>query len=304
MNISVIYVNWNSTADIQASMASLKRRTQAHNYEFIVVDNASKEDISGLERDDVTLIRNSANLGFAAGCNIGARRARGNFLLFLNPDTILLNDVVGGLASFLADHPEAGAVGPMILESDGSIHYGAARALPGMVNEFLEHSTLTFKFPHNRLCGRPYYSFWDHRTSRPVDTLLGACMMFQRTAFELLGGFDENFFLYFEDVDICTRMARAGWQVWYVHTCRLLHAGHKSVIREYGSVDPLLLVYFESAEKYFKKHHGKAYANLWRLMLTAMYLVRFLRRRHPQLWIYFKWGLGRVQHYHANPQQG
>ncbi|MEE4261771.1 MAG: glycosyltransferase family 2 protein, partial [Desulfobacteraceae bacterium] len=171
---------------------------------------------------------------------------------------------------------------------------------PGLVNEFLEHSTLAFKFPRNRLLGRPYYSYWDHHSSRPVGTLLGACMMFRREAFEALGGFDERFFLYFEEVDLCTRMHRAGWQVWYVHTCRLLHEGHKSVIREYGSLNPLFLVYFESAEKYFKKHHGKRYAHLWRLMLAWLYLIRFLLRRRPEMWTYFKWGLGRVQHHHAN----
>lgn len=302
MNISVIYINWNSSEDVITSMASVQRWSQNQDYEFIVVDNASHADISRLERSDVTLIRNSANLGFAAGCNIGARKARGNFLLFLNPDTVLLNDVLGGLVSFLNAHPEAGAAGPMTLETNGSIHYGAARALPDLSNEFLEHSTLTFKFPRSRLLGKPYYSYWDHQSSRPVGTLLGACMMVRRKAFEALGGFDERFFLYFEEVDLCKRMHRTGWQIWYVHTARLLHEGHKSITREYGSVDALFLVYFESAEKYFKKHHGRLYAYLWRLMLAGIYLARFLRRRRPDLWTYFKWGIGRVQHHHANLQ--
>jgi GT2 family glycosyltransferase len=302
MSVSVIYVNWNSTADILTSMASVQHWTQTHDHEFIVVDNASHEDISKLDRDDLTLIRNSANLGFATGCNIGAKQAQGDFLLFLNPDTVLLNDVLGGLVSFLNAHPEAGIAGPMTLDPDGSIHYAAARALPGLVNEFLEHSTLTFKFARNRLLGRPYYSYWDHQSSRPVGTLLGACMMLRRDAFETLGGFDENYFLFFEEVDLCKRMHQAGWQVWYVHTCRLLHEGHRSIIREYGRVDALFPVYLESAEKYFKTHHGRPYAFLWRLMLAGIYLAPFLRRRRPELWTTFKWGLGRVQHHHANLQ--
>ena len=161
---------------------------------------------------------------------------------------------------------------------------------------------MTFKFTRNRLFGKPYYSYWDHRSSRPVGTLVGACMMFRREAFEVLGGFDERFFLYFEEVDLCKRTQEAGWQVWYVHTSRLLHEGHQSVIREYGSIDPLILVYFASAEKYFKKHHGRFYACLWRRMIAGLYLMRFLLHCRPDLWTYFKWGLGRVQHHHANLQ--
>lgn len=294
MDVSIIYVNWNCADEIRDSIASVQHWTKDLDYELIVVDNASKEGISVLARDDITLIHNPTNVGFAAGCNIGARKAQGDFLVFLNPDTVLLNDVLGCLVSFLSENQGVGCAGPMILEIDGSIHYGAARSFPSITNEFLEHTTLTFKFQNSHFAGRPYYSYWDHQSTRPVNTLLGACMMFQRGVFEMVGGFDENFFLYYEEVDLCKRTSQAGYQVWYVHTCKILHEGHKSVIKEYGSIDPMLLIYFESAEKYFKKHHGRSYVFLWRLMFSGIYLARFLYKRKPEHWLFFKWGIGLV----------
>ncbi len=300
MDVSIIYVNWNCVADIRESIASVQKWTQNLDYELIVVDNASKEDISILEWEDIKLIRNQSNLGFGSGCNVGARQARGNFLLFLNPDTVFLNDVLGCLVSFLLEHPQAGCAGPLTLESDGLIHYGAARSLPSLTNEFLEHSALTFKLQNNRFIGKPYYSYWDHQSTRQVDALLGACMMFRRDVFEMLGGFDENFFLYYEEVDLCKRTLQAGYRVWYVHTCKILHEGHKSVIKVYGSIDPMFLLYFESAEKYLTKHHGRIYTIIWRVMLSGIYLARFLRKRRPKHLLYFKWGLGLVQYNHTN----
>ena len=303
IDVSVIYVNWNCADDILKSVESVKETTRL-NYEIIVVDNASPEGIRDLERDDIRLIRNQANVGFGAGCNAGARHANGELLLFLNPDTVLIDDVPSCLAAFLKEHPGAGGAGPMVLELDGKIHFGAGRSFPGIVNEFLEHSTLTFKRPQGRLTGRPYYSFWDHDSTRPVDALLGACMMFRRELFEKLGGFDERFFLYYEEVDLCKRSWDAGRPIYYVHTCRLRHVGHQSVIKEYGSLEPAHFHYFESANKYFKKHQGAGYAFLWRIMFTMIYLARYMRRRRHIFLAYAKWGLGIVQHNHTDVQSG
>jgi len=300
MDVSVIYVNWNSAADILHSMESVREKTAGTLFEVVVVDNDSKEDISSLERPDIRLIRNTHNAGFGAGCNLGARHATGDCLLFLNPDTVLVNDVLGGLKNFLDTHPQAGAVGPLTLEDDGSVHYGAARSFPSLTNEFLELSTLTFKFPRGRWTGRPYYSYWDHRDTRRVDTLMGSCMMMRRRDFEQIGGFDERFFLYFEEVDLCRRVWNSGREVWYLHEWVIIHEGHKSTVREYGSMAPMLLIYFESAEKYLRKHHGRLYSLTWRVMMTALFGLRYLRRRTPAFKAYFKWGLNIVHHHHSD----
>ncbi|MCA1986947.1 MAG: glycosyltransferase family 2 protein, partial [Desulfovibrio sp.] len=219
MDVSIIYVNWNAADEIAASIESVRNTVAGVAYEIIVVDNNSPESCDVLDQEDVVLIRNPVNAGFGAGCNLGVSRSRGRHLLFLNPDTRLRNDILSCLSRFLDEHPTAGACGPMVLREDGSIDYGAARANLTVFNEFLEHSTLAFRFPRSKILGRPYYSYWDHQSTRTVDSLLGACMLFRRDLFQQLGGFDERFFLYAEEVDLCKRTWDAGFEIYYVHTC-------------------------------------------------------------------------------------
>lgn len=290
-DVSVIYVNWNSAEEILASVDSVRDRTASVSYEIIVVDNRSVEGVGGLVRDGIRLIRNDRNAGFGTACNIGARLAAGEFLFFLNPDTLLKNDVLGELGSFLYRHPEAGGAGPMVFEEDGAIHFGAGRSFPSLSNEFLEHTTITFRFSENRILGRPFISFWDHASTRPVDTLLGAAMMFRRSLFERLGGFDERFFLYYEETDLCKRVWDAGFPIYYVHAAHLLHKGKRSTLKFYGEVDRMVFEYLESAWKFFQKHRGAHHAMLWRRMIAAVYLLRFCVRRKPVFLSYCRWAM-------------
>lgn len=292
MDVSVIYVNWNCADEILASVATVRRHAAGLEYEIIAVDNASAEDPGVLEGRVDLLVRNTRNAGFGAGCNLGASRARGRHLLFLNPDTRLHDDVLSGLSGFLDATPATGACGPMVLEPDGRVHYGAARSFLSIGNDLLEHSTLTFRLPGNRLTGRPYYSYWDHASTRDVDCLLGACMLFRADVFHAVGGFDEKFFLYCEEVDLCRRVWQAGHAVTYVHSCRITHSARHSTIRFFGSMGRLVRQYLESEEYYFRKHHGRAYALAWRGMIAAIYGLRYLRRRDPDFLDYVRWSLG------------
>lgn len=291
IDISIIYVNWNCAEEIISSIDSVYRYCGGTRIEIIVVDNKSAEGTKELERDDIRLILNHENSGFGAGCNLAARQATGQFLMFLNPDTLILNNIFSKSMDFLKYHPETGAVGPMTLETDGSIHYGAGKSFPTLFYDFLEHSTIAFRFPQNRILGTPYYSFWDHKSTRTVDTLLGACMMFRRDVFESLNGFDENFFLYYEEVDLCKRTWQEGYNIFYLHDCLILHKGKKSTTKRYGNVDNMILQYLESAYFYFSKHHGKSYARIWKKMISGIYLLRFLKKRKPIFLSYFKWGM-------------
>lgn len=290
-DVSVIYVNWNSAEEILSSVDSVRKRTGSVSYEIIVVDNQSAEGVDGLDGKGIRLIRNDRNAGFGTACNIGARRASGEFLFFLNPDTLLENDVLGELCSFLRGHPEAGGAGPLVLEEDGTIHFGAGRSFPSLANEFLEHTTIAFRFPRNRILGRPLISFWDHASTRPVDTLLGAAMMFRRSLFERIGGFDERFFLYYEETDLCKRVWDAGRLIYYVHTARLLHKGKRSTLKFYGEVDRMVFEYLESAWKFFRKHQGSHHAAFWRRMIAGIYLFRYCIRRKPVFLSYCRWAV-------------
>lgn len=292
MDVSIIYVNWNCADEIQESLVSVRHWTQNMQYEVIVVDNDSPEGSGGLEMDSgIHLIRNPENRGFGAGCNLGARQASGRYFLFLNPDTRFLNDVLSELKTFLDSHPEVAASGPLTMDSNDNVLFEAGRSLPTLFGEFLQHSTLAFRFPSSTWAARPLLSDWDHLSTREVETILGACMLIRSELFQALGGFDENFFLYCEELDLCRRIRESGFQVWYVHKARLLHKERQSTMKLFGSLDRIVLENMRSQHYYFKKHSGAFTAFVWRHMIAATYFVRYLISRQKLHLDYSKWAL-------------
>ena len=292
MEVSIIYVNWNCAEEILESVASIRQWSGTRPYEVIVVDNNSPEGVGALaDNESIRLIRSPENRGFGAGCNLGARHASGKHLLFLNPDTRFLNDVLGELVRFLDGHSSAGLTGPLVEDEVGKILFEAGRSLPTLLGEFLQHSTLAFRFPKGALTSRPYLSRWDHLSTREVETVLGACMLVRSDVFRIAGGFDEAFFLYSEELDLCYRIRKRGHEVWYVHTARLMHKERQSTIQMFGSVGWIVLQNMRSQHYYFQKHYGAFTAFLWRHMIAGLYFVRYLRSRDRLHLEYVKWAI-------------
>jgi GT2 family glycosyltransferase len=292
MEVSIIYVNWNCEEEILASIASVREKSQSTEYEVIVVDNDSPQGSRKVSADPgVRLIRSEANRGFGAGCNLGALQAQGRYLLFLNPDTRFLNDVLRVLVEFLDQRPCAAVAGPLVEDAAGKISFEAGRSLPTLCNEFLQHSTLAFRFPNGPVTSQPYLSNWDHKSTREVETVLGACMLVRSEAFRRIGGFDEAFFLYSEELDLCYRLRCGGGQIWYVHTAQLLHKERQSTIQLFGSVGRIVLQNMHSQHYYFKKHRGPGIAFVWRHMVAALYLLRYLTTKERLHYEYFRWAI-------------
>jgi GT2 family glycosyltransferase len=292
MDVSIIYVNWNCADEIFASISSVRKWTRNLRYEVVVVDNASPGGIGGLDLDSgIRLLRSSENRGFGAGCNLGARNCSGKYLLFLNPDTRFLNDVLSELTQFLGSHAEAATAGPLVVDEDNELLFSGGRSLPTLFNEFLQHSTLSFRFPKFTLTSQPYLSKWDHLSTREVEAVVGACMLVRADLFRAVGGFDEKFFLYSEELDLCHRLRKAGFQIWYVHTARLMHKERQSTIQLFGSVGRIVLQNMRSQHYYFQKHHGAGTAFVWRHMIAALYLFRYLLRRDKLHFEYFRWAM-------------
>ena len=292
IDVSIIYVNWNCAEEIAASIQSVRSMSPACHYEIIVVDNNSPQGSAPLDQDSgIRLLYSNTNKGFGAGCNHGSYAAQGKYLLFLNPDTRFLNDVLGELLAFLQAHPSAGVVGPLLEDGAGKVQFDGGRSLPTLLNEFLQHSTLAFKYPHGALTSKPYLSNWDHRSTREVETVLGACMLMRAEVFFSIGGFDEKFFLYSEEVDLCCRLRSTGLQIWYLHTARLLHKERQSTIQLFGSVSRIVLQNLISQDYYFRKHRGPLAAFLWRQMIATLYLLRYLRSHEQSHLEYFKWAI-------------
>ncbi len=275
MNISVVIVNWNTGGLLRGCVASVFQQVaklDSGSVEVIVVDNASSDGSVGLLRqafgDRVILVENAANEGFARACNIGSERSTGDYVLFLNPDTEMLDGSVEGLAGFLDGHPETGLVGPRLVGPDGETQASCA-PFPTLGREFWRLLHL------DRLRRWSSYpvSSWPTDRARRVDTVQGACIMVRRTLLDEIGPFDEGFFVYSEEIDFCRRAADSGWGIEWVPQARVLHLGGQStrlVARK------MFLELYRNKLRYFRKHYGLSGALVYKLILAATALPRLV----------------------------
>ena len=226
--LSVVIVNWNAGVALHDCLASLfASKPWGGDLEVLLVDNASTDGSQvRAVRDypDVTLIQNGANLGFARAVNEGLRRARGELTLLLNPDVIVESTTVLTLVDFMVHHPSAAAVGPKLLNPDGTVQGSARRDPSPWTGLFGRSAPLTRLFPNNPVRRRELPAL-AHEGAGPleVDWLSGACLVARRAAYDRVGLMDERFFLFWEDADWCLRFRGAGWKVYYLPTAIGMH---------------------------------------------------------------------------------
>jgi N-acetylglucosaminyl-diphospho-decaprenol L-rhamnosyltransferase len=221
--ISAVTVSYNSARDLPDCVRSLRAEALA---EIIVVDNASTDgSVAAARAADpaVVVVETGANLGFGTGVNRGADRTTADYLLILNPDTVVEPGTVKALVEALERDPGLGAVGPRIENLDGSL-YPSVRRFPDLAVA-LGHAFVGLVWPANPFTRRYRMLDWDHDTpAADVDWVSGACMLVRRAAFDAVSGFDEGYFMYVEDVDLCWRLGRAGWRIGYEPGGRVVHA--------------------------------------------------------------------------------
>jgi len=226
MATSVLIVNFRAYEDLERCLQSVDGQLRPGD-EVIVLDNESEPaQAAAIARKFpvATIIPSDVNLGFAAGINIAARHARNPFLLLLNPDTVVEGPLIGVLEEHLALHPGTAVVGPRVINGDGSIQ-PSARAFPGFSTLLGGRSAwFTRKYPANPWARRNLLGL-DARAPLRVDWLSGSCLMTRRDVFERVGGFDESFFLYWEDADYCRRVAALGLHRTYVPSVSVQHFG-------------------------------------------------------------------------------
>jgi N-acetylglucosaminyl-diphospho-decaprenol L-rhamnosyltransferase len=245
---------------------------------LLVVDNGSTDgapEAVAEAHEHVTLIRSPGNVGYGSAANIGARLADSDeqWLLVCNPDTIATPETVTRLLEAARDEPSAGVLGPRILDPDGSV-YPSARALPS-IRTGIGHALLSGVWPSN-----PWTRRYQQRdvsssaeTATAVGWLSGAFLLVRREAFEQVGGFDDDFFMYFEDVDLGRRMASAGWSNLYVPTAEVMHIGGESTAR---AADVMIVAHHSSARRYIAKTHPGL---LWRPVVAVLGVGLALRAR-------------------------
>jgi N-acetylglucosaminyl-diphospho-decaprenol L-rhamnosyltransferase len=223
VTVSAVAVSFNSADCLPDCVRSLRSEGVA---DVVVVDNASSDgsiDAILASDPDVTVVVTGANLGFGSGVNRGVEEATGDQLLILNPDTVVEPGTVKALVEALDRDPGLAAVGPRIENVDGTL-YPSVRSFPNLWVA-TGHAFLGMVWPRNPFSRRYRMLDWDHsRPAAAVDWVSGACMLVRRSAFEAVGGFDEGYFMYVEDVDLCWRLARAGWRIGYEPSGRVVHA--------------------------------------------------------------------------------
>ncbi|HEY8737032.1 MAG TPA: glycosyltransferase family 2 protein [Candidatus Dormibacteraeota bacterium] len=194
--------------------------------EVIVVDNASADgspDLVAREFPRVQLIRNSRNLGFATASNQGIRASTRSYVLSLNPDTEVTLSAIRVLRDYLEDHPEVGAVGPKIIRPDGSLDFAARRSFPTVATAFARLSRLSRLFPTSPRFARYNLTYRSPDETQEMDAGTGACLLLRRSALDQVGLFDEAFFMYGEDLDLCYRLKQGGWKIVYLPAAEVLH---------------------------------------------------------------------------------
>ena len=230
IEVSFIIVDYNAFVPLQRLMDTIWEKTKDISYEIIIVDNSKDTKKSFFQKNypDIKYILNNKNLGFSKAANIGINNSAGRYILLLNPDTRLKNNMALLLAQFLDHHPNVGIVGGKILNDDGSLQF-SCRSFPSYKTAFFNrYSLLTRIFPKNRYSTEYINPINSYNESAEVDWLSGSGMMVRKQALETVGLFDENFFMYCEDVDICHRMKLLGWKVVYYPESVIYHSIGKS----------------------------------------------------------------------------
>ena len=249
MKLSVVVVTWNASDDIQPCLDSI---TFGHEFDIIVVDNGSTDEtLTRLQPyHHLKLIRNNSNTGYARANNQGIKAATGEYVLLLNPDTKIDLGALDVLADYLDAHADVAAVAPRLVNSDGSTQ-DSIRSLPTASSVLWDILGLSRLFPRSRVFGRWRMRYFDYEKPAEVEQPMASCLMFRRSVLEQLGGLDERFPIFYNDVDLSKRMADADLKTVYVPDARVIHKRGASTSRARVK---MIWETHRSLFRYLKKH--------------------------------------------------
>ena len=228
MKLSIVIPTYNAHEWIEQCLDSIRLHRPACNYEVIVVDDKSTDDSVAIVRDrfsDVRLFANDRNLGFGRTVNVGLRAAGGAYVLVLNNDTWMHEGALDAMVQYLDDHQDTGIVGPKVLSGNGAIQQQCRRRIPTPMAALLYFTGVARMFPRNPRIAGYLMTAADENATTEVDAVSGACLMVRRAALDQIHGFDEEYYLYGEDMDFCWRTKSAGWKVVYYPTATITHFG-------------------------------------------------------------------------------
>src|SRR4051812_35011322 len=275
IDVSVCIVSWNIKDLLRDCLNSLKAQAGDLRYETIVVDNDSADGSAEMVRSEfpwVKLIEPHANLGFGRANNLAYQNSKGRWVLLLNPDTVVLDRAIEKLFHFAEVHPEAAAVGGRTLKKDGqTLERSCCWGSPGLWPLFCKSLGLHIIFKNSSIFNREAMDYWQRDSVREVGVITGCCLMIRREVYENTGGFDDHFFMYAEETDLCWRIRKTGGRLVFCPEAQIIHlvgeSAKKATSNRLFHINRALL-------KLFRKHYGTAYMMLANLLMCMFYAVR------------------------------
>lgn len=259
-DVSIVVLSWNTRDLLLRCLEAVHRHPPPGEWEGVVVDNASGDGSAEAVAERFpawTLVRNRRNEGYARGNNQGIARTTGDLVLLLNSDTVVGEGSLDRLVRELRDHPRLAIAAPQLRNPDGTVQRSCMR-FPSLLTALFFDTWLERLFPGNPVNARYFYRDFDHEQTREVDQPPGACLLLRREALEEVGLLDEDLFLFFNDVDLCLRLRRAGWGIRFVADARVRHEVGAST-RQF---DDFIVTWHRNRLRYYRKHHG-AWGEAW-----------------------------------------
>jgi GT2 family glycosyltransferase len=275
--LSVIILNYNGEAYIKNCLDSIFSNGEGINFEVIMIDNASTDsslDIVKRNFPQVRIIENSINYGYSKGNNIGIHQSRGEYCLILNSDTEILPRSLKRSLDFIKKTPALSIVCAKVLNFDETPQVNCRR-FPNFFSDYLNHAFFKIKYIDNPISKRQIIRTWESDKIQQVDWASGCFLLTRKKDLEKAGMFDENFFLLYEDIDLCKRFSRIGGQTIYYPQAIIKHKGGGILGTE--KLIPLACLYgFQSAVYYFRKHHGKAQSIGFKWLTKTTWIINLI----------------------------
>ncbi len=260
-SLTIALVTWNSEDEIAECLNTLFHETAnipGLRLETVIVDNNSSdntvkviENFLRVTEQKIVFIKNKDNLGFTKACNQAVHASTGDYIFILNPDTEIMEDSIKKLMNYLDEHDEAGVAAPQLLSRHGEIQY-SCRTFPTYRDMFFEMSLLSSLFPKSEFFARWKMKYFDHNSTREVDQPMGAALLLKRKVLESVGGLDERFIMFYNDVDFCKRIKDAGFKIVFLHDARIKHIQGISVYKDRSG---MIKIWNSDCLKYFSKHN-------------------------------------------------
>lgn len=277
IKLSVCILTFQAREWLKECLGSLFQNTTLDPFEVIVVDNGSTDGVMEMlasEFPNVKFIGNDSNQGYTKPMNQALQESQGQFLLQLNPDTVILPEALDRLVHFMEEHPHVGISGPKVLNPDRSFQKQCRRGEPrplAVISYFLRLPKI---FPHNKQLGEYLLEYEDEDRVLEVAAVSGSCMLIRREVIDQVGYLDEDYFAYQEDTDYCTRARESGWKVFYVPESQIIHYGGMGGSR----VQPFrsIIEWHRSYLTYFRKHLAQDYFFLFNYFYYLIMLLKLI----------------------------